>query len=101
LRPGKRQLGRVVTSTGYSIHAFVAGVHAGFEPVAQPGEVAEIFIVPTAVSLDLDAFTWRSLRLQGRRLRLPELEFEGRRIWGATAVLLWQLIRCLDKDRSA
>ena len=95
------QLGRVVTSTGYTIHAFVGGVDAGIEPLAHSDEVAEIFIVPATLALDRDAFTWRNLDLQGRRLRLPELQFEGRRIWGATAVLLWQLICCLDKDRSA
>ncbi len=57
---------------------------------ADPDEVAEIFLLP--VRLALDPAAWRRERIEraGVVRTVWVMDFEGRRIWGATAgILLW------------
>ena len=54
-----------------------------------PGEVAEVFEVPLPAVLDRARFRRGMLDRDGLRLPFLELQHEGRRIWGATAGMLW------------
>lgn len=58
-----------------------------------PGEVAEVFEVPLSVVLDRDRFQRGMLTRDGFRLPFMELHHDSRRIWGATAGMLWDFSR--------
>lgn len=69
---------------------------------ACPIEVAEIFYVPTSFLLDPGNYRISSMMFQNRERRFMELDFEGYRIWGATAAILHHLAEKLQHfDREA
>ncbi|MHA1545465.1 MAG: CoA pyrophosphatase [Alphaproteobacteria bacterium] len=79
------------TGTGYHICPVVGIVTGGFTPVAEPGEVDQIFEVPLGFAMDpanlyIHATPWR-----GTTAKTYALAFEGYEIWGATAAMLKNL----------
>ncbi|MGH8225853.1 MAG: NUDIX hydrolase [Gammaproteobacteria bacterium] len=96
-----RLLGRLPcypTTTGYLVTPIVGHV-AGMPTLqAQPEEVADIFVLPFTVLLNPARWQTRPLGDGVKRLMLPELSWQGQRIWGATAGML-QLL--LDPLRTA
>ena len=55
-------------------------------------EVAEVFTVPLSVVLDAERYEARSSRWHGNDYTLYTLNWQGQKIWGATAAVLMNLI---------
>jgi len=83
------------TGTGFIITPSVALVRPGFDLVADPAEVADIFEVPFQFLMDeanhkIDSRTWR-----GNERRFYAMPYGERYIWGATAGIIRALYRRL------
>jgi 8-oxo-dGTP pyrophosphatase MutT (NUDIX family) len=83
----------VITSTGYAITPVIAAAASPPIYVANPSEVAEVFEVPLSLFADPAAAELLGTRdYRGIRYQMRAYSFEGRRIWGATARVLEQLL---------
>lgn len=82
-----------LTVTGFSVTAVVGLVTAlDFVANPDPGEVADVFEVPLEYFLD-ERNERRGMReYLGKRFAAVEYQWEGRRIWGATAMMVDRLI---------
>lgn len=76
------------TVTGFTVTPVVALVRAGFTPVAEPGEVDEIFTVPFTHITDPARYTVQWRRWRGQRRRYYTAPFGPYYVWGATARML-------------
>ena len=84
------------TITGYLVTP-VVGVVAPDLPLApHEHEVAEVFEAPLAFVLDTANQRRVSALLQGRERHYYEIDWNGRRIWGATAAMIVNLSRRLQ-----
>jgi 8-oxo-dGTP pyrophosphatase MutT (NUDIX family) len=87
---------RYRTVTGFEVTPVVAVVRTGFALVPQASEVAEVFEAPLQILLDPARQETRTALWRGRQRRYFEINWEGRRIWGATAAMLVNLSRRLE-----
>lgn len=87
------------TVTGFSVTPFVAFAPGDFAPVADPGEVAEVFEPPLSFLMDPAnrRRDWRDWN--GQRRYYYAMPWEGRYIWGATARMLVGLAERVDSVR--
>jgi 8-oxo-dGTP pyrophosphatase MutT (NUDIX family) len=76
------------TVTGFLVTPVLAWVPAAFRPVAEPGEVAEVFTVPLAHLADPARYVVRSRRWRGQERRFFAVPYGPHYIWGATARML-------------
>lgn len=79
------------TISRYLVTPVVGLVQAPVAPMADPGEVAEVFEVPMSVLLDPRAYRKKTLSRDGFVVPYYEVTWSGYRIWGATAGMLWDL----------
>jgi len=84
------------TITGFEVTPVVGIVQPGLALRAHPGEVAAMFEVPLAHLLDPAHQIVRTVEWRGRERCYYEIEWEGRRIWGATAAMIVNLSRRLE-----
>jgi hypothetical protein len=63
-------------------------VAADFRLRPDPHEVAEVFEMPLAAALDPDNRHLEDVQLHGRDLQYYVIDWQGYRIWGATAAML-------------
>ena len=87
---------RYRTVTGFEVTPVLAVVRAGVQLRAQPGEVADWFEAPLHYLLDPRHQHVRTIVWQGSERAYYEIEWEGRRIWGATAAMIVNLSRRLE-----
>lgn len=88
--PGARvicQLPSHETVTGFSVTPIVAQIEA-FTPIAEPGEVAEIFRVPATHLLDPARYSVQSRRWRGEWRHYYAAPYGPYYVWGATARIL-------------
>lgn len=78
----------------YPTVAFLPG-NPVFDP--QPDEVAEIIEVPVHHLADPLNRRREAWTIDGRTVNVPFYEFNGRKIWGATAMVLAECMALLDK----
>lgn len=79
------------TVTRYLVTPVVGIVRGSPKLAADASEVAEIFEVPLEFVLDPKNFERKVFSKAGLNLPFFELNYEGYRIWGATAGMLWNL----------
>ena len=84
----------LATVTGFRVMPVVARIAPTYEPLPEPGEVAEVFEVPLDFLMAPGNLIARDIEFQGRPRRI--LEFiecseARRRIWGVTASILYNL----------
>lgn len=95
-----RVLGRLpeqLILTGYRVTPVVGWVQPGWPVQADPDEVADVFEVPIEFFLDRGNRVMAQRRLGGQiEVELEEFHWEGRRIWGATAEMLFSLAALLE-----
>ncbi len=84
------------TVTGYCVAPFVGLAPADFTPRPDPAEVAEVFEAPLRFLLDPANIRCEGRVWRGATRRYYAIEFEGRRIWGATAGMIAALRRRLE-----
>ena len=87
---------RYRTITGFEVTPVVGIVPPGLSLVPHPGEVAAVFEAPLDYLLDPDHQKVRSALWRGRERHYYEIEWEGQRVWGATAAMIVNLSRRLD-----
>lgn len=83
------------TITGFEVTPVVGVVRAGLNFVPQPEEVAAVFEVPLYHLLDPRHQRVRSTEWRGIQRHYYEIEWNGQRIWGATAAMIVNLSRRL------
>ena len=84
-------LGVMATVTGYAVTPVVGSIAADARLRLDPVEVQDAFEVPLSFLLD-ERNAMRSEReYLGHRIPGVEYHYEGRRIWGATAHMIFQL----------
>ncbi len=84
------------TVTGFEVTPIVGVVPPGLPLEPRPGEVADMFEAPLHYLLDPRHQRVRTAVWQGRERSYYEIEWEGRRIWGATAAMIVNLSRRLE-----
>jgi 8-oxo-dGTP pyrophosphatase MutT (NUDIX family) len=84
------------TITGFEVTPVVGIVPPDLALRAHPGEVAAMFEVPLHHLLDPAHQLVRTVEWRGRERSYYEIEWEGRRIWGATAAMIVNLSRRLE-----
>jgi 8-oxo-dGTP pyrophosphatase MutT (NUDIX family) len=86
---------RYRTLTGYSISPIIAVIPPDLPLHPNADEVAAIFEVPLAFLLNPANHEIKHLILNGTERRYHEINWEDRRIWGATAAMIVNLSRRL------
>lgn len=76
------------TVTGFRVTPVVAVLDTPFDPIAEPGEVDEIFSVPLDHVLNADNYIVESRRWRGTRRFYFVVPYGPYYIWGATARML-------------
>jgi len=76
------------TVTGFLVTPVVARIIAPFTPVAEPGEVAEVFDVPFDHVVDPARYQMQQRRWRGQMRAYYALPYGPYYIWGATARML-------------
>jgi len=84
--------------TGYCVTPVVALVQPGFELQIDMGEVASVFEVPLRYLIDPAHHQARDRLIGEIALRVYDLPYGERRIWGATAGILMNLYRLLAAE---
>jgi 8-oxo-dGTP pyrophosphatase MutT (NUDIX family) len=86
---------RYRTITGYCVTPVLGVVAPDFAYVPAEAEVADIFEVPLSFLFDGANHREETVAYLGRQRRYYEINWEGRRIWGATAAMIVNLSRRL------
>lgn len=84
------------TISGFCVSPVVALVREGFAVAPGPREVAEVFEVPLDYILEPDRMQRSEILWHGRGREIFEFDYAGKRIWGATAAILQNLLRRLE-----
>lgn len=92
-------LDRLDTVSAYSITPVVALLQDGFAVRPEPGEVAEVFEVPLDYILEPGRLQPVPIEWRGKLRHVHEFHYEGRRVWGATAAILLNLIQRMEHLR--
>ena len=87
---------RYRTVTGFEVVPVIGIIPADLDFAPHPGEVAAIFEVPLDHLLDPARQQIRRVEWRGKPRSYYEIEWEDRRIWGATAAMIVNLSRRLD-----
>lgn len=90
---------RYRTVTGYDVTPIVAVVPPDLVLVPSEAEVAQVFEVPLAFILDPANHVRASTLWQGMERHYFEINWDGHRIWGATAAMIVNLSRRLQWPR--
>ncbi len=86
---------RYRTVTGFEVTPVIGIVPPDLPLTPHPGEVEAMFEAPLYYLLDPAHQIVRSAEWRGRMRTYYEIEWEGRRIWGATAAMIVNLSRRL------
>jgi 8-oxo-dGTP pyrophosphatase MutT (NUDIX family) len=84
------------TITGFEVTPVIGVVPPDLPLVAAPGEVADMFEAPLRFLLDPARQETRTVDFRGTQRSYFEINWQGRRIWGATAAMLVNLSRRLE-----
>ena len=89
---------RYRTITGFEVTPVVGIIPPDLDLTPHPGEVAALFEAPLRYLLDPTHQQVRTAQWRGRERHYYEIEWEGRRIWGATAAMIVNLSRRLAPE---
>lgn len=89
-----------VSPSNYLVHPFVA--FAPVLPAVRPNsdEVAAVLAVPLAHLLRLESFVCEEWEVGGQRRPVPHFCFRPHKIWGATAIILDQMLARISMGRN-
>lgn len=79
---------RYETGTGFTVTPFIGVCSPAFSPIADDGEVAEVFETPLDFLMNPANRERREFVRDGRERRFYAFDWRGRTIWGATAGML-------------
>jgi len=92
-------LDRLDTISGFSVTPVAGFVRGDYELQLQVDEVDEAFEVPLDFLLKPATLCRETIQWRGREREIYSCEWQGRRIWGATALMLKNLIDRLERSR--
>lgn len=92
------QLPQQVTISAFKVTPIVARIDGPQVLTLDPGEVHCAFEVPLAFFLDATKRKERERQVRDVRFQMPEWQFEGQRIWGATAWIIDNLINMIKNN---
>jgi 8-oxo-dGTP pyrophosphatase MutT (NUDIX family) len=83
-----------IPPSDYEVHPFVGWYHNGKRPSFQPSvtEVAQILEVPLSHLMHPDTRKSGPWQFRGMTLTVPYFDVEGHMVWGATAIMLSELL---------
>jgi 8-oxo-dGTP pyrophosphatase MutT (NUDIX family) len=83
-----------IPPSDFEVHPFVGWVNGGKRPsfMPEPREVAEILEVPLAHLLDPDTREVGPIAVRGATYTVPYYNFNGHKVWGATAIMLSEFL---------
>jgi 8-oxo-dGTP pyrophosphatase MutT (NUDIX family) len=84
------------TVSGYCVSPVTGFVSGDYRAKPDPAEVAEVFEVPLDFILAPDRLRRFDFDWHGRTRTTFEFEWDGRRVWGATASILKNLLKRLE-----
>ena len=84
------------TVSGFCVTPVVAWLAPDYRAEPDPREVAEIFEVPLQLFLEPDNLRRTRMQFRGREREILEFAHAGPRIWGATAMMLLNLVKRLE-----
>lgn len=84
------------TVTGFEVTPVVGIIPPDLTLTPHPGEVAAVFEAPLHYLLDPAHQQVRTAEWRGKMRTFYEIEWEGQRIWGATAAMIVNLSRRLE-----
>jgi 8-oxo-dGTP pyrophosphatase MutT (NUDIX family) len=87
------------TVSGYSVTPVAGFVRQDYSVRLQENEVDEVFEVPFAFILEPASLKREHILWRGRERDIFAFEWQGRRIWGATAAILKNLLDRLESSR--
>ena len=87
----------LVTITGFHVFPVVARISGQFLAQRDPSEVDEVFEVPFAFLMDPPNARRFEVDYRGSRRMLVEFQYQGYRVWGATAAMLVNLRDRLER----
>jgi 8-oxo-dGTP pyrophosphatase MutT (NUDIX family) len=90
-------LDRFETVSGYSITPVVARIDPDARLYPAPAEVAEVFEVPLSFFLDPANLRRYTMDFRGHRRDMVEFVHGGHRIWGATALMVFNLLQRMGR----
>ena len=88
------------TVSGYFVSPVAGFVRGDYRLKPDPDEVAEVFEVPLDFILAPNRLRRLDFDWQGHTRTTFEFEWDGRRVWGATASIIKNLLKRLDAARS-
>lgn len=87
------------TITGYAVTPVVGLVDAAVTVALDRTEVEFSFEVPLPFLLDASNRRIVQRDLHGKRFPMAEYHYDGHRIWGATAMMIIQFIKVIEKSK--
>ena len=87
------------TVSGFCVTPVVAWLDPGYQARPDPREVAQVFEVPLEFFLVPQNLRRVRMEYRGRKREVIEFAREGPRIWGATAMMLHNLVERLEATR--
>ena len=88
--------GHMTMTSHFWVIPVVASLYPGFVPHADPNEVRETFALPVAHLLDPGQPVQEVREVDGQTITMPVWQYDGKRIWGATAAILMALRHALS-----
>jgi 8-oxo-dGTP pyrophosphatase MutT (NUDIX family) len=85
------------TVSGYRVTPVVGFVSGDYVSAPDPTEVAEVFEVPVDYVFAPGRLIKQRIEWRGRLRDIYEFDWEGRRVWGATASMLLNLLQRLER----
>ena len=87
-----------MTLTGFAVTPVVAFVSPDFQFKLDTREVSQLIEIPMSYLSNPSSHQFEEREVSGKRLRLPVFDYDGHRVWGATAIMLAELCLLLGKQ---
>ncbi|WFL77902.1 CoA pyrophosphatase [Altererythrobacter arenosus] len=82
---------RYQTGTGFNVTPVLGVIPPDLPLIAHPQEVESWFEAPLSLLLRPDSWTEQEAYWRGEMRKYLEMDYQGYRIWGVTAAILWNL----------
>ncbi|MDB2445181.1 CoA pyrophosphatase [Gammaproteobacteria bacterium] len=91
-------LGKIALPSGYLVTPVVGLIDSFLNLTPFPDEVDEIFSVPLTTVLDPNAYKTKVKKTDSGNHQILEIQYNGYRIWGATAAILYHLANEIENN---
>ncbi|MEY4954812.1 MAG: hypothetical protein RI981_897 [Bacteroidota bacterium] len=82
--------------SNFLIQPYYVLINKNLEYCVNKREINRIFEIPVAFLKQADSLDYHELEFMEEKIIAPRFYYESEEIWGATAVMLYQLIQLLD-----